>query len=370
MYHAAWRRDILGLVGCSVHALIVATGLSAACGHVGFDDQSPLPPAGSNSQAAPQACFTAAFPAVAFPDPGVDLAVAATPDGVAVIWAPLAIGDLTGLTLDTQWTLATGPFVVKAGSYSGTGAAYLDNALELAELEAGGNVKFDVASNDLTTLVVDEFGCPSGTTVSKQALLHAGADSVAATGWDNGMTVTGYDSGWNETDEMTVTTAAPVAVTATDGMGTADAYVAWTDGAACDIQDVANASTMGSLQAYTSECTAPRIAAVPAGLAIAFQDSTSVELSVEPFGTIVPMPLASGASSPRLAYDGTRLWFAYLDASGHAVIGQLSNATTPLATQTSFTPAASAFELVAIGSDVWLFTADAVGMTATMFCLP
>jgi len=374
VYHAGPRRDILGLVGRSILVLTIGTSLVTACGHLAFDDRSPLPEAGSNSQATPQACFTAAVPQATFPDLDVDLAVAATPDGVAVIWAPRSVGDLWGLTLDHQWQVATSPQLVKSGSWTGTGAAYLDNALAIAEVEDGGNVKTDVVSNDLSTIVLSEFGCPSATTVAKQAVVHAGSDTVVTTGWDNGMTVTGYDASWCETNATTVSSAAPTAVTATSGLGTSDAYVAWSLPGGCFVQDVQNAATMGMTASYTTSCDAPQLAATPTGLALAFQDSAGVELSVGPFGAVGPSnvtsTLAAGASSPRLAYDGTRLWFSYLDATGHAVVGQLSDGLDPLSTQVTSTPAASAFALATIDGNVWLFTADTTGMTATMFCLP
>ncbi|HTR54062.1 MAG TPA: hypothetical protein VMJ10_25385 [Kofleriaceae bacterium] len=361
-------------MGRSTCAVLVLACLSAACGHVGFAEQSPVPGPGSNGNAVPQACFTAPAPQATFPDLDVDIAVAAKPDGVAVIWAPRAVGDLWGLTLDQQWQIATSPQIVKPGSWSGTGAVYMNGALVISEVENTNSVKLDVASDDLTTIELSEFGCPDATTIAKQALVSAGSDSVSATGWTTGLTVTGYDTTWAESNEMTVPSATPAAVTATTGIATPDAYVAWSMPGGCVVQDIENASTMGASASYPTGCDSPALVATPTGLALAFEDSAGVELSVGAFGSVGPSDvtstLAAGASSPRLAFDGTRLWFAYLDATGHAVVGQLSDGADPLATQTVATPAAAAFELVAIDNDVWLFTADSGGMTATMFCLP
>ena len=348
--------------------LLVAC-MAAGCGRLGFDDHTVvLPDPGSNDQAIPEACVIEHFPEIAIADPDVDLSIAPNPDGVVVVWAPLAGGDLSGAALGADWTLVANPGVIKTGPFFGTAATWIDDTAIIAELEQGEDIKID--TDDAMLSSDYETTCPSGTAVSKTPMMTAGSDMFALTGWTVGMMVTPFDTSWNAgSTALTVPTDSPSAIASTT-QGS-DVVVAWSTPSGCFSEQLVDSADGTGAQSATP-CDAPRLATTPSAIALAYQDASGIELSQGAFGAFGPDSatwLVVG-SSPRIAFDGTRLWIAYLDANGQLAVGHITSSGALKATGLDVTPSAHAYELAIIDGAAWTISADATGITATMLCLP
>ena len=139
-------------------ALVAAAG----CGRLGFDAGAPGGDAGPLVEVAPRVCETSRWPGATFATSDVDLAVAQTPLGAAVLWVPTAGGPTLGASIGADWQLAPGAgAVVKDGAWSSIASAYVDDMVVFAVTD--GDVKLDRVGADFTGDV--ELTCPIGTHV-------------------------------------------------------------------------------------------------------------------------------------------------------------------------------------------------------------
>jgi hypothetical protein len=87
--------------------------------------------------------------------------------------------------------------------------------------------------------------------------------------------------------------------------------------------------------------------------------------SVDASSTLV----AAGATSPRIAFDGTSYWIAYLDQAGAITVGYVDATGAFQATTTDLTAAHDAFELTIVNGNVWVVSAGQTGVAAREICV-
>jgi hypothetical protein len=302
-----------------------------------------------------------------------DVSVASTPTGAAVFVVPTSGGNLRGFTVDVDGNLTSGATIKtvrpSAGAFTASAAAYVDDTL-IAVVISSSRALVHIIPADLSTYT--EIGNVDGERVGKHALLHATIDRITPTACGAGLTVNPFDNSWNaQTSQLSVTSPQSTGIAATP-LGN-EALVAWSTADECYIERLTTGATgFGSSQAWS--CNAPRLAndMTTVDSKIVFEAADGVRL-----GTIADDQLAgsttllaAGATSPRISFDGTSYWIAYLDASGTLVAGTLQSdgsvLTTPVA---GITPQHDAYELAIIGGAPWTYSIDPSGTTAHKLCL-
>jgi hypothetical protein len=210
-----------------------------------------------------------------------------------------------------------------------------------------------------------------GSLVGQLPVVTAREANVALVGGPLGVTANGFTGGlWEPMAPTTVTKAGVVSVTATQYID--DALVAWsTDSKECHL--VHYATGKESVRRYG--CDDARIAIDPLsrrGMLVSVQEGnvvrTPIFVNVEG-ELLTQQPVAEQATSPRVVFDGTRIWMTYLDARGDVVVGFVDAGGRLVARALEGTqPEVDAYELVVCGGAPWVVAITDQGVTAQRVC--
>ncbi len=329
----------------------------AGCGRLGFDGRTSDAP---SYVAAPLVCDQKQWSITPPSDLNVDLSIAPTPVGVSVVWAPRSGGNLSAIDLDASWSMTSDQSgtSIKTGTYYSASLGYTNGTLAEGESD-GGAVKLDTVAADLSGVV--EQDCPTTTMISKPPFLHAGSDTFAvAADWNGmpGMTTLPFSSSWVALGgALTETTASLTGLAAVD-FG-ALAIVAWSTSDACYVEQL-TAATAGTRSQASVPCPAPRLAASGSELGLVFEAAGDVSIAVgdqATFSVAGATPLATGASSPRIAFDGNVFWYSYLQG-GMIEAGYRAPDGSRHEVGVAYSPAHDAYELVIVAGSPWVFALD------------
>ncbi len=363
--------------------VIALSGVSVGCGRLGFDDMGPgAKPAGNVIQTGPgttigptpattvQVCATSSFttPLVAGVD-DLDLAVAVTTAGPSLFGVDKAGGNLLGMELAGEFaTTASAPKVVNNGNFSATSASYVAGKT-IAAAMSGTTIVVQMVPPGLSNPTT--FGMLDGMYVSKNTMSLANGNRITPTSCSSGLTVNPFDTSWNPVaSQLSVTTSQSTGITST-AFGT-DAMVVWSTTSSCHLERVINFGT-GSGGMTNSPCSSPRIAANVAtstGM-LAFEAADGIHtstFSANAFGASTPL-IAPNGTSPRIVFDGTSYWVAYVEGNGVLAVGFIDASGKLQATVTDLTARRDAFELTTVNGNVWVVAADHTGVAAREICV-
>jgi hypothetical protein len=341
----------------------------AACGRLGFDDQSNAPtlPPGPPEQRTLQICGSSDWTTVAARSDD-DLSIAVTPTGVAVFSAPASGGDLHGAMFDHAQHLVTNA-TVRTGPYTASAAAYVDGEL-IAAVVSSSRVLVNFVPDTVDAFT--EIANVDGIMVGKQALMHASADRMTPTACSAGLTINPFSAAWAATpSQLAVVTDLSTGIGATPIDG--QAQVVWsTMGGECHVERVMdNATGIGSKQQWP--CRAPRVAynAASGQSTMLFEETDGVRLASISSDMIssTSVVVVPGATSPRILDDGTRTWVAYLAASGNLEVGAFNGDGSITTVDTGVAPGHDAFELTTVDGELWAYAIANGHYDATHVCL-
>ena len=353
--------------------LAIALVLSG-CGRLGFDPSDPGVPGPMDPPPMPapktlQTCASSSFTTQLVTGvANLDVALAVTPTSATLFGVDKAGGDLRGIELGADFLSAGPATLVRAGNFSAASASYVDNKL-FASAVSGAVVLVHIVPPGLGSST--QIAMLDGLYVAKDTMLLANGDRITPTSCSAGLTVNPYDPTW-------MPTASQLAVNTTMSTGLAstpfgaDAMVVWSTMDACYLERVIHLGQgAGGMQGWA--CPSPRIAAnAPASTGtLAYEGTDGVRLAsfsadaVDAASTLV----APGATSPRIAFDGTTYWLAYLDQSGAIAVGYLDSTGALQVTTTDVTAAHDAFELTVANGQVWVVAAGVGGIESRQICL-
>ncbi len=346
--------------------------LLAGCGRLGFDDMTP-PGGGSGDgpgtpQLVPQVCAMQSWSTVtAYAD--ADLSVAATPTGATIFSVRTSGGSLRAFQVDASGNLtsAAAGNLIRSGTYTSSGAAYLDNTLIAAVADAD-IVAVNIVTPDLGAYT--DIGDLSGQRVGKVAVFDASGEIVSPTACSSGLTVNPFDATWAPTTaQLTVTTPQTTAFATTAFND--QVLTAWT---ATDnncyvrriIDDATSVGTSGSFP-----CGSPRLATDGVLSSMMFEQTDGVHLLSIANDTLGANTMfAPAATSPRIVWDGSQSWFSYLSTTGEIVAGTLApDGTVQSTTLSGVTPQHDAYELAMVGNAPWIYVVDGNGYAGYQLCL-
>ena len=357
--------------------LAIAMILSG-CGRLGFDGVGPGPgmdptdPPDPTMDPTPktlQTCAVAGFTTQLVNGvDDLDLAVAVTPSGASLFGVDKAGGDLRGLELSSDFLSAGPSTLVRAGNFSATSASYVAGTQIVAGLSGSIAVVHKVPAGHANPT---EIAMLDAMFIAKNTMLLANGDRVTPTACSAGLTVNPFDASWAPTtSQLAVTTGQSTGLASTP-FGT-DAMVVWSTMTSCHLERVIHlAQGTGGMQSWA--CPFPRIAANVAASTgtLVYEGGDGVRMasftsdSVDASSTLV----AAGATSPRIAFDGTSYWIAYLDHAGAITVGYVDATGAFQATTTDLTAAHDAFELTIAGGKVWVVSAGQTGVAARQICI-
>ncbi len=358
-------------------AIVIAL---SGCGRLGFDDMgpggkpgvgtSPTGPDGTQptAQQTPQTCGSSSFSTslVSGVD-DLDLAVAVTPTGPALFGAAKSGGSLYGIALSADLMTAGQTKLVSNGNFAATSASYVAGTLIASAISGSTVVVYKVPAGLASA---SQLAMLDGMYVSKDTMLLANGDRITPTACSAGLTVNPFDASWAPTSsQLAVTTNQSTGIAST-AFGT-DAMVVWSTSSDCHLERVVNFGTgSGGMQGWA--CPSPRIASDVTNSVgeLAYEATDGVRVAdftsdaVDGSSTLV----APGATSPRVVFDGTNFWYAYLESTGAIAVG-LEHGGEFQATTTDLTAKHDAFELVLVNGTVWVVSASQSNVEARAICL-
>jgi hypothetical protein len=366
--------------------LLVIAMVLAGCGRYGFDDMGG-DPGGGGADPDPTGTTTTSPTSVTNPiqnkmvsicavanttTPLVasgpqNLAITPTPTGATLFATAEAGGSLYGLNVDAAFDAAAAPALVVSGTYTNASTNYVDGKL-IAAFINNARVLVNIVTPDLSTAT--QIGNLDGMYVAKDALLDANGDRITPTSCSAGLTVNPWDASWNPTtSQLTVTTSQSTGIASTPFA--TDAMVVWSTASECHTERVTSfAAGTGAMQSWP--CTSPRIAAnAAASTGMLTYEATDGVRAATFTNTALSgstVLVAPGATSPRVVFDGTVYWGAYIDASGAVVVGFLDANNTLQATTTDLTPSHDGYELAIVDGKLWVVASDAAGVAARQIC--
>ena len=359
--------------------VVVVLGL-AGCGRLGFGESGPADPnaeLGANivggvvdaSARSPAVCES--LPNLATSScPDVDLSLATTPTGIAVVWVPVAGGDLTGIALQANRAIGN-LTTIKTGVFTASSAAYLDG-----QLIAGGIS----SSRAIVHTVVQPMGAGTeignfdGEFVGKTTLTHSNGDRVAATSCSSGLTMNAFDNAWNgQAGTFSVTTNQTMNIDATP-IDT-QSFAVWSTSTSCNYETITSKTTGTTRATNSKACLDARLTSNNTEIGMVFDGGGKVGLVVDDASTLSVLAsiTINGARSPRVLWDGSRYWVSYFDTgTSKVVIGYIDEYGMLLTSQLQLDASADkAYELGMFDGQPWLFAVGAdMKLSANRMCVP
>ena len=148
--------------------------------------------------------------------------------------------------------------------------------------------------------------------------------------------------------------------------------VVWSTTTDCNLERVIHLGQgTGGMQGWA--CPFPRIAANVAASTgtLAYEATDGVRLATFTSDTVDPTStlVAAGGTSPRIVFDGTSYWVAYLAQTNAIAVGYVDSTGAFQTTTTDLTAAHDAFELMLAGGQVWVVSAGQSGVAAREICV-
>ncbi len=337
---------LLSLVGCG------RLGFGGVEGTVDEPGDNDTVGVEDNSSRAPYACESvASFATTNSAD--VDLSIATTPTGATLFWVSTAGGSLRGIDVAADRT-ASGVVVVRSGQGDRSAAAYIDGHLIATVRSTTRAVVHDVPMPLAAGVEIGNFW---GDNIPKLALLHAGPDRVMAASCSE-IALHAFDTTWLGTENSYVRSASTSDHIDTTGIDDSAFTVVSTD-MGCIYEHATDRAT-SVRRTSPLPCGQARVAGEAGRVAMAFVDSSTVELVVDDVATVTAanaVPIAAG-SSPRVLQHGGRTWITYLDESSQIVVGYLDAGTLLTRALANVTAMPSAYELAVFDGQPWVFGVD------------
>lgn len=321
------------------------------------------------SRLAPEVCATRAWRVRA--DAGeLDLAVVTTATGASVFTVPVAGGAIRGFQVDGRGAQASALLTVRDDQkFVGVTAGVTDGRLVVAG-QTGDRVTLDLVRDDLGA--VHALGELEGTFAGQLPVVTSRDHRLAIAAGDDGVLARSFDGAlWQATDSAKL--AAEGAVSLASAAYLDDAMIVWSNTSGeCHLRRVA----AGTESVRKFGCDEPRLATDPArrGGTLVYEDRGDVYRTQVLVGGESELAnrtlVATGASSPRVVFDGARTWISYVDARGDLVVGFL-DARGELVSRAveGVRPSRDGYELAAFGGGVWAVVSfDGIGIGAQRFC--
>ncbi len=286
----------------------------------------------------------------------LDLAVVQTAAGATVFGVPKDGGAVRGFRVDQRGDLFDRDMVAirEDRNYTGVSASTAAGRLVLASV-VGDKVAIDIVRDDLgARFALGDF---SGSLVTDAPMATSRENQVALVGGPNGLTANAFTgAAWEASAPIDLTKAPIVSMTAAAYLD--DVMVAWsTDAKECHLQRFA--SRKESARAFA--CNSARLAVNPArktGMLVYVDDGnvyrTDIRVGAESELTN-RLQVAAVASSPRVAFDGTRYWISYIDGHGDVIVGFVDDTGRLNSRALQGTrPDVDSYDLSVFGDGVWV----------------
>ena len=300
---------------------------------------------------APRVCATRAWPVRGDTDP--EFTVVGTREGASVFTVPKAGGAVRAFRVDGRGDLVGELVTIRDDhAYTDISASISAGRLVLAAT-AGTKTTIDLVRDDLGARhaladLEGEFAAP---------ILALRDSRLALVGGATGLTANSFDgAAWAPGAPQQITADPIVSMTAVPYLG--DVMVAWsTESKQCHLRRVG--ALRESVRSFA--CDAGRLAVDPVyrGGVLVYEDGTDVyrtEIRVGGESELANrIRVAELASSPRAAFDGTRLWVSYLNARGDVVVGFIDHRGELISRALEgIRPDRDGYELAAFADGLWL----------------
>jgi hypothetical protein len=300
----------------------------------------------------------------------LDLQVVRTDSGATVLTVPKDGGAVRAFRVDQRGDLIDRDMVTLRDdqnftSVSGSVAA---ERFVVASV-VGDKVLLDIFRDDLGAR--HELAEVSGTLAADSAVLTARETQIALVGGADGVTANGFAGGlWESTTPVTVTKDPVVSITAAPFID--DTILAWsTTSKTCHVQRFAGKQE--SVQPFG--CNDARIAMNASALRgqLVFVEEGIVYRSDIVVGGEIELAnkvrIAEFASSPRVAFDGSKFWISYINVHGDVVAGFVDSQGRFASRALEGTrPDAEAYDLSVFSDGPWVVnTTDSV-LAAKRMC--
>lgn len=252
----------------------------------------------------------------------LDLAVVKTDAGATVFGVPKDGGAVRGFRVDQRGDLFDRDMLLVRDdrNYTGVSASHANGRLLVASV-VDDKVALDVVADDLHAKYA--LGDYSGSLVTDAPIIDVRDVPIAFVGGQFGLTANSFTGDlWEAAAPIDLTKDSIVSMSATGYFD--DLMVAWsTASKECHVQRFA--SRVESVRQFG--CDDVRIAANPSGkraMMVYVEDGIVYrsDLVIGGESEIAnKLRIAEVASSPRVAFDGTRFWISYVDGHGDVVAG-------------------------------------------------
>jgi hypothetical protein len=335
------------------------------------DEVSPNGNATATPRYVPSVCGVQTWSTNITGDPGMNVSVAARPDGAAVLATPRMGGMLTGFVLDTRMNMVSTNKLAIDGLFTHVTASFIENRMVSTAVQ-GGAVFMHLLDNDLTN---PQYTAKlPGTHIADPAFYRIQSDLVMPIAGDNGLWLHRFDDSFEPIGSMHVAPTKPVRSFTAAQMGVA-VMTAWSTDSECYMM-LTSTFSGGVDTRVPVACHDPRIAVnQTTGEGVMVFDSPEgvrmMGIQTTQFGGSARV-LREGTSAARTLFDGTNFWISYLDQRGDVLIGLLDGnrqlTTMSLAGEGS-KPEAQAYELVMVDNNPWVFSLGNEGYTAHRMCI-
>ncbi len=301
----------------------------------------------------------------------LDLAVVQTAAGATVFGVPKDGGAVRGFRVDQRADLFDRDMIPIRDdrNYTGVSASTAGGRLIVASV-IDDKVALDVVRDDLgARFALGDF---SGSLVTDAPITTSRETQVALVGGSFGLTGHAFTgAAWEASAPIDLTKAPIVSMTATAYLD--DAMVAWsTSTKECHLQRFA--SRKESVREFG--CDGVRIAVNPAadsGMLVYEENGlvyrTDIRVGAES-ELANKVRLAEVASSPRVAFDGSRYWISYVDGHGDVVVGFVDDKgrLNSRALEGTRPDVGDAYDLAVFSGGVWVVGVSDLAFGAQRIC--
>jgi hypothetical protein len=302
-------------------------------------------------------------------DAGMNVSVAARPDGAVMLATPRSGGTLSGIVMDTRMNMVSAPKIAIDGTFTQVVASYVGN--RITSTAVGGGAVF-------LHLLDDDLGNPQytakfpGTYVADPAFYNTQADLVMPIAGDDGLWLHRFDDSFEPLESKLLLATKPARSMAAAQMGVA-LLTAWSTDSECYMM-LTSTFSAGLSKRIAVACADPRLAVdQKTGSAVMVFDSPAgvrmMSIQASQFGGDARV-LRDATTAPRTLFDGTNFWISYLDSRGDVIVGFLDgNRQLVTMSLAGPKPEQEAYELVMVDNRPWVFSLGSEGYSAYRLCV-
>lgn len=356
----------IGLIvtGCISHD-VVAPPVSGI-DDVGNPDMDPVGEAPPSSRLVPQLCTARAWRVT--PDAkDVDVEVVATPEGATILAVAKTGGPIRGFRVDQRGDQAGAVMTIRDDLAFTDVSASIAGGRLLVTGTAGTTTTLDIVRDDLGDR--HELSTFTGALATRSATVRD--TRFALVGDSDGLRASGFSGVlWEPSGTQQITSEPIVSITATQHIQ--DAMIVWsTESRECHLRRVGAARE--SIRAFPCENASIAMNSASGRGVLVYEESTDVfrtEIRVGGESELANrLRLGEFGSSPRAAFDGTRMWLSYLNVHGDVIVGFIDEQNEFVSRSLEgIRPEAEGYQLASFADGMWVVLSGNVGMGALRVC--